>query len=107
MTEYRALTEGGCIAGSVTINTDASIDFVPGPGVRVVQLEDRSYNYFYCSCVPGQTYHIYRDSSGRDLYVNNISGHRFVVKSGTLSWSSDINHQACAYDLGNPPVTEE
>ena len=107
MTDWRALTDGGCIAGSISVNRGGSATFTAPSGVRVVRLLHyyTSSGYYYLSCTPGTTYNLYFNSSGQEMYVNNSKG-TWDTKDGTLTWSNDINAQSVSGDLGSPVVPE-
>jgi hypothetical protein len=99
LTEYRALTQGGCIAGSQTF-TDSGTFTAPS-GVTKVKTVCSTTNYF--SVTPGRSYKIDTEAGigddGSACLFWRFNGTRLgPVRSGgeniinlTVSWSNTIN----------------
>ena len=88
MTEWRALTQGGCLSGSQTFYDGGS--FTVPSGVSVLQMAETEY----FGVTPGKTYYVDWESYmlGRRWF---FSGQNVITGSSslTISWSNSINQQ--------------
>ena len=100
MTDYRALTQGGCIAGSA--NVDDNGTWTCPSGVHRIFAK---YNHYF-AVTPGVTYKyrgnsyitmgVYATSGTNNPYWWSMSG-----RDNIIYWSNDINSHAAELDLNN------
>ena len=96
MSEYRALTNGGCIAGSQTFTENGT--FTAPSGVTKIKIVIYS-NTYYFSVSPGSSYSVstklvYSEDSGGTVTVWTFNGNQLSLNTSNLIiyWSNAINN---------------
>ena len=92
MSEYRALTNGGCIAGSQTFTENGT--FTAPSGVTKVKIVIGSHTYYF-SVSSGSNYSVtpdFMDNEGSNIWIFNGNWLWYATTSLIIYWSNAINN---------------